>query len=175
MTAASSPSATPVLHGSKGGLPPQCTHRRDRLHPGNGAGYYLVASDGGIFTFGDAAFHGSEGAPVHLNKPIVGIAADAQTGGYWMVASDGGIFAFAYAPFYGSKGGHPLNKPGGGHPARHPRPRSGYWLDASDGGIFSFGERRLLRVDAGGVQCPRRRGRLTRRESDSCVVRHPLD
>ena len=27
-----------------------------------GAGYYLVASDGGIFTFGNARFHGSTGA-----------------------------------------------------------------------------------------------------------------
>jgi hypothetical protein len=37
-----------------------------------GDGYWLVAADGGIFTFGDAAFNGSEGG-VHLNKPIVGI------------------------------------------------------------------------------------------------------
>jgi hypothetical protein len=36
-------------------------------------GYSLVASDGGIFTFGDAGFFGSTGA-VALNKPIVGLA-----------------------------------------------------------------------------------------------------
>jgi hypothetical protein len=35
-------------------------------------GYWLVASDGGIFGFGDAAFHGSTGG-VHLNQPIVGM------------------------------------------------------------------------------------------------------
>ena len=33
-------------------------------------------------------------AAVHLNKPVVGIAADNATGGYWLVASDGGIFSF---------------------------------------------------------------------------------
>ena len=33
-------------------------------------GYWLVASDGGIFTFGDANFYGSSGSIV-LNKPIV--------------------------------------------------------------------------------------------------------
>ena len=38
----------------------------------DGKGYWLVASDGGIFTFGDAAFYGSEGGS-HLNAPIVGI------------------------------------------------------------------------------------------------------
>jgi hypothetical protein len=31
-----------------------------------------VAPDSGIFSFGDAAFSGSEGG-THLNKPIVGI------------------------------------------------------------------------------------------------------
>ena len=39
----------------------------------DGLGYYLVASDGGIFSFGDAPFYGSTGA-MHLNKPIVGMA-----------------------------------------------------------------------------------------------------
>jgi len=33
-----------------------------------------VASDGGIFAYGDAAFHGSTGS-LTLNKPIVGMAA----------------------------------------------------------------------------------------------------
>ena len=37
-------------------------------------GYWLVASDGGIFSFGDANFYGSMGAQ-HLNSPVVGIAA----------------------------------------------------------------------------------------------------
>jgi hypothetical protein len=36
-------------------------------------GYWLVASDGGIFNFGDARFLGST-ADRHLNRPIVGIA-----------------------------------------------------------------------------------------------------
>ena len=38
------------------------------------SGYWAVASDGGIFAFGDAAFHGSTGA-ISLNRPIVGMAA----------------------------------------------------------------------------------------------------
>jgi len=38
------------------------------------AGYWLVATDGGIFSFGDAYFLGSTGNIV-LNKPVVGIAA----------------------------------------------------------------------------------------------------
>jgi len=38
-------------------------------------GYWLDASDGGIFSFGDAAFFGSKGGEP-LNKPVVGMAAD---------------------------------------------------------------------------------------------------
>jgi hypothetical protein len=39
----------------------------------DGKGYWLVASDGGIFTYGDAGFFGSAGA-LPLNKPIDGMA-----------------------------------------------------------------------------------------------------
>jgi hypothetical protein len=34
----------------------------------------MVASDGGIFSFGDAGFSGSEGGTV-LNRPMVGMGA----------------------------------------------------------------------------------------------------
>ena len=40
----------------------------------SGDGYWLVASDGGIFAFGDAGFFGSTGA-LSLAKPIVGMGA----------------------------------------------------------------------------------------------------
>jgi hypothetical protein len=75
----------------------------------DGGGYWLVASDGGVFAFGDAPFYGSMGG-TPLNQPIVGMAADAATGGYWEAAADGGIFAFN-APFYGSMGGTRLKGP----------------------------------------------------------------
>jgi hypothetical protein len=73
-------------------------------------GYWLVASDGGIFAFGDAVFYGSTGGQ-RLKKPIVSMAATADGKGYWLVGSDGGIFAFGDAGFYGSTGGQRLNKP----------------------------------------------------------------
>jgi len=73
-------------------------------------GYWLVASDGGIFTFGHAGFAGSTGGVV-LNQPVVGMAATADDGGYWLVARDGGIFSFGDASFYGSTGGRHLNQP----------------------------------------------------------------
>jgi hypothetical protein len=38
----------------------------------SGAGYWLVAADGGVFSFGDAQFCGSVGG-THLNSPMVGM------------------------------------------------------------------------------------------------------
>jgi hypothetical protein len=101
----------------------------------DGGGYWMVASDGGIFAFGDAGFYGSAGNLV-LNQPIVGMATTPDGGGYWLVAADGGIFAYGDAGFHGSMGGKPLNKPIVGIAASQ---SGGYWLVASDGGIFAFG------------------------------------
>jgi hypothetical protein len=63
-------------------------------------GYWFVASDGGIFAYGDATFHGSAGG-MALSAPIVGMAADPATGGYWLLGAGGAVFAYG-APFYGS-------------------------------------------------------------------------
>ncbi len=103
----------------------------------NAGGYWLVAGDGGIFSYGDARFFGSTGG-VKLVKPIVGMATTADSAGYWMVASDGGVFAFGDAGFYGSLGGVRLVEP---IEAMVATPDGkGYWMVASDGGVFCFGD-----------------------------------
>jgi hypothetical protein len=101
------------------------------------AGYWLAASDGGIFCYGGAQFYGSMGGK-RLDRPVVGMAATPDGKGYWLVASDGGIFSFGDAQFYGSMGGKRLDRPVVGMAATPDG--KGYWLVASDGGIFSFGD-----------------------------------
>ncbi len=118
---------------------PSVTSPADRYN--YNPGYFLGASDGGIFSFGqvpgNAGYFGSAGG-IHLNKPIVGMALTPDGGGYWLVASDGGVFAYGDATFYGSTGNITLNKPMVGIA---PTPDgAGYWLVASDGGVFGFGD-----------------------------------
>src|ERR1035441_6593061 len=50
-----------------------------------GKGYWLVAADGGVFSFGDAGFYGSLGG-TRLRQPVVGMAASPTGKGYWLVA-----------------------------------------------------------------------------------------
>jgi hypothetical protein len=106
----------------------------------DGQGYWLVATDGGVFSYGDAKFYGSAGA-IHLNQPIVNMEATPDGLGYWLVASDGGIFTYGDAKFYGSTGAIHLNKPIVGMSTTPDG--QGYWLVASDGGVFTYGDGRF--------------------------------
>jgi hypothetical protein len=114
-------------------------------------GYWLVGSDGGIFTFGSAGFWGSTGNLV-LQRPVVGMTPSRDKSGYWLVASDGGVFTFGDLLFYGSIPGIGLHPAGSGLPHSLNAPivgivptsdGGGYFMVASDGGVFSFGDARF--------------------------------
>jgi VCBS repeat-containing protein len=103
-------------------------------------GYWLFASDGGVFTFGNAKFYGSTGG-LALHAPVIQMVRTPTSRGYWLLASDGGVFSFGDARFYGSTGGLALHAPiiqMIATPSGH-----GYWLLGSDGGVFSFGDARF--------------------------------
>ena len=57
----------------------------------DGVGYWLVASDGGIFAF-NAPIQGLDGRP-QAAKPVTGMVPYGD--GYMMVGEDGGIFNFS--------------------------------------------------------------------------------
>lgn len=56
-----------------------------------GRGYWLGASDGGIFAYGDAKFHG---ASVPTTAAVRGFARTSTGQGYWMAPADGTVAAF---------------------------------------------------------------------------------
>ncbi len=103
----------------------------------DGKGYWLVASDGGVFAYGDATFYGSVGG-LPLRSPVVGMTATPDGRGYWLVTSDGSVFAYGDAGFFGSTGAIVINKPIVGMTATPDG--NGYWLVASDGGVFAYGD-----------------------------------
>jgi hypothetical protein len=113
-------------------------------------GYWLVGSDGGIFTFGNSQFWGSTGN-LQLQRPVVGITPTEDRNGYWLVASDGGIFSFGDSSFDGSIPGLGLHPAGSGVGPSLNAPivgmvpsitGHGYFMVASDGGVFAFGDAR---------------------------------
>jgi hypothetical protein len=105
--------------------------------PVSSQGYWEVATDGGIFSFGTTNFYGSMGGRP-LNAPVVAMAASPDHGGYDEVAADGGVFSFGDARFFGSLAGRPVNQPIVGMAITPDG--GGYWLVAADGGVFSFGD-----------------------------------
>jgi hypothetical protein len=76
--------------------------------------------------------------PLHLNAPIIGIAAANNSAGYWLAGADGGVFAFGGAGFFGSAATMRLNAPILGITAT--ADAKGYFLAAADGGVFAFGD-----------------------------------
>jgi hypothetical protein len=103
----------------------------------DGKGYWLVAADGGIFSFGDAQFYGSTGGIV-VNEPIVAMAATPDGKGYWLVAADGGIFTFGDARFFGSWAADDLPDPVVGMVASPDG--GGYTVATADGVVLALGD-----------------------------------
>jgi hypothetical protein len=107
-------------------------------HPTTSAsrGYYVLGSDGGIFSYGSAPFRGSvPGLGIHTRAVLMSVTPDQ--GGYYILGADGGVFTFGDARFFGSV-------PGSGSHAvgvdLKPTPNgAGYWILGADGSVFSFG------------------------------------
>jgi len=86
----------------------------DSSYTYTGAGYWLVASDGGVFAFGDAGFFGSlPGLPASVRpaSAVVGLVPTPDGGGYWEVTSAGDVYSFGDAGFFGSTGNLMLARP----------------------------------------------------------------
>ena len=103
--------------------------------PNSRQGYWLAATDGGIFSF-NRAFYGSTGS-IRLNQPIVGMAATHDFGGYWLAASDGGVFTFGDAGYFGSLPAEDQHTSKVVDIVADPA-TGGYYLIKSDGTVWDF-------------------------------------
>ena len=106
----------------------------------DGKGYWLVASDGGIFAFGDAHFFGSPAAK-GVSDWVTGMAVTPDGKGYWIANANGAVYQLRrrrllrQQPWHGA---HRVDRRYHGRPGR-----KGYWLlepDAFPTGFTHPGE-----------------------------------
>ena len=156
-TAASSPSVTPASTG-RPGPPPLVAPIVGMAATPDGRGYWLVASDGGIFAYGDAPFYGSAGGQMALD-PVVGMAPTGDGHGYWMVTRPAPSSPTATPS---SRAASATSTCPHRWPASPPPVTAGATgSSGADGGVFAFGDAPYL---GGGVRPARthRRDHLSR-------------
>ena len=121
--------------GSAGGGPKLAAPIVAMVPSISGQGYFMVASDGGVFAFGDARFAGSCPGIGGCSGAAVAVMPDASGGGYWLVTASGSVYTFGDAASYGSPG------PQGSvvtSAVRAPDGR-GYWILFANGTVTAFG------------------------------------
>ncbi|HLG00804.1 MAG TPA: SpoIID/LytB domain-containing protein [Acidimicrobiia bacterium] len=112
-------------------------------------GYWVMDAIGGVFTFGDAGFHGSvpqlrqQGVRIG-SEQIIDVEPTPSGNGYWVLDRAGGIFSFGDAAFFGSipqlrQQGVRVGPADVIDLAATPSGR-GYWLLDGVGGMFAFGD-----------------------------------
>lgn len=102
-------------------------------------GYWLAASNGGVFAVGSARVLG--GVTVTGSAPLVGIASLPDGSGYWLVSANGSVYAKGAAHWAGSLPGHGVRVDDIVALAATADGR-GYWMIGRDGGEFAFGDAR---------------------------------
>jgi hypothetical protein len=139
LTSATTPGSA-TISGTLNGLPigntATVTFTSIPPPPAASSGYWTVAGDGGVFSFGPH-FYGSTGN-LTLNQPVFAITSTADGKGYWFVARDGGVFSYGDAAFHGSVptlGVRVADIVG----MAADTATGGYWLVGSDGGVYAFG------------------------------------
>jgi hypothetical protein len=98
-------------------------------------GYWLVAADGGVFTFGDAPFYGA--FPGATSSKTVAISNLGINPGYAITYDNGLVAFFNHGPatevFLPQLNARVVGS------AIDQATKSGYWLAAADGGVITFG------------------------------------
>ena len=99
----------------------------------SGNGYWVLASNGGVFAYGDAPFQGSAVGLLTAGSTAVSMKPKSDGTGYWILDSKGGLFAFN-APFYGSGIGAGMV----GTAADLATNGNGYWIVNNAGQVYTF-------------------------------------
>ncbi len=112
----------------------------------DGKGYFMVASDGGVFAFGDAHFFGSCASIGGCSAPVVAVVPDATGKGYWLLLSNCQMVAFGDAakiPDGNCQNFAHANKVVATAAARTPA-GNGYWVLLKNGNVYAEGNAKSL-------------------------------
>ncbi len=112
----------------------------------DGKGYLMVASDGGVFAFGDAHFSGSCATIGGCPAPVVAVVPDVTGNGYWLLLANCDMVAFGDAPKVADsncQNSARANKATAASAARTPSGK-GYWVLLDDGTVFPEGDAQSL-------------------------------
>ena len=163
-SATATPSSTAPYPGS-GSIPPvrACPNSLNAPIVGmvpsiDDNGYFMVASDGGVFAFGDAHFAGSCPGIGGCAGSAVAVMPDASGDGYWLVTSTGNVYTFGDAAYFGAPGHGTVTS------AVATPDGLGYWILLADGQVFALRRRRQRRLAA---RRGLRRARTPRRPSSA--------
>ena len=126
----------------------------------DGGGYWLVASDGGVFSYGDAAVPRLDGEHAAQRNPVVGMASTPDGGRLLAGGRPTAACSPSATPPSTARRGR-CAWPSPSRPWPSTPDGGGYWLVAADGGVFSFGDRRVRGVAAGRRACTRRAWRCS--------------
>ena len=105
----------------------------------SGSGYWMVAADGRVYSFGGASFLGSPRQSMATGQQAVDLEPTPSNAGYWIADSAGNVYGYGNAPYRGGAAGALL--PGETVTSISTTPSgNGYWLFSTAGRVFPFGD-----------------------------------
>jgi hypothetical protein len=112
----------------------------------DGKGYLMVASDGGVFAFGDAHFAGSCASIHGCSAPVVAVVPDKTGYGYWLLLRNCQMIAFGNAPKVASADcqAYATTQHVNAVSAARTPDGDGYWSLLADGTVYPEGDATAL-------------------------------
>jgi hypothetical protein len=106
----------------------------------DGAGYWLLTSQGAVFSYGDAQYYGGANVGgLSGSETAVGMATTSDGKGYWILANDGAVFSYGDAAYDGGANTGDLTNGQTAVSITTDSSGGGYWILSNQGGVFSFG------------------------------------
>jgi hypothetical protein len=101
----------------------------------DGKGYWLLGSNGSVYTYGDATFHGAEG--IFPGNYAVSISSTPDGHGYWITDNAGNSYPFGDAPYLGQVGYPGNSQPNSIISSRFEANAYGFWAADELGGVYT--------------------------------------